>query len=83
MTCCAPAIVPFVDVDTVTINYSAQMLQDFGPRPEVQVSIQDTDTGEFITAPHFFVRKALTGFPETTEIIITLGGLSTGVIRVQ
>jgi hypothetical protein len=82
MSCCAPSLTPFIDADTVTIPYSAQMLQDFGSRPKVQVLLQDTATGEYVYT-QFFVRKALLGYPNTTSVIVYLGGPGTGIIRIQ
>jgi hypothetical protein len=82
MSCCAPSLTPFIDADTVTIPYSAQMLQDFGSRPKVQVLLKDSVTGEFVFT-QFFVRKALLGYPNTTSVIVYLGGSGTGIIRIQ
>lgn len=37
MTCCNPTIINFLNVASSVVNYSAQMVSDYGPEPNVQV----------------------------------------------
>ncbi len=81
MACCAPTIQGFINADTVTIPYSAQMAHNYGARPKVEVWIQDGS--EFIATLSIMVRKALVGWPVTTSVIIYLGGPATGIVRIR
>lgn len=37
MLCCSPTIINFLSVPSTVVNYTAQMISDYGPEPNVQV----------------------------------------------
>jgi len=41
MTCCVATILNFLGVATMTINYSADMIANYGPEPNVQIYYLD------------------------------------------
>lgn len=80
--CCEPFIQSFVGQDQVTVNYSPSMLASYGSRPRVDVLLQDEATGEFVLTD-FLIRKALVGFPNTSQVIVYVGGPGTGLIKIS
>jgi hypothetical protein len=40
MTCCSPTIINFLSVPSTVVNYNAQMVADYGEKPNVQVYFQ-------------------------------------------
>lgn len=75
MTCCNPTIVNFLNVASSVINYSAQMLTDYGQEPNVQVYYKSGT--EYILSDDMNQVKF-----DGVDISIDYGGLSTGFIKI-
>lgn len=76
MNCCKPTIVPFINVDTLNIPYSAAMRVAYGNVPTVKVYHKDGE--EYINA---FISVGFVGTP-TTQINIGNGGVATGFVKI-
>lgn len=75
---CDPTFVAFTNQTTLTIPYTASMIAKYGAVPTIKTWIYDTN-GELV---NMNVRQALDTYPPT-QILIDLGGLASGYLKIS
>lgn len=75
---CDPTFVTFTNALTLTIPYTAAMVAKYGTVPTLKVWIYDTN-GELV---NMSVRQAFDTYPPT-EIRVDLGGLASGILKIN
>jgi len=79
MSCCPQIQLPFSNVSSSTITYTATMQQQFGNTPRVFVYYYDPVNGEFYLSNAFFTRVGYAG----GTINIDHGGPQRGYIVIR
>lgn len=82
LNCCVPVVIPFTNVPSLVINYTAAMREAFGVIPTVFVYHLDPtfyNPDEYIKAN---VEVKFDGSP-ATQIKIDNGGNATGYVKIQ
>lgn len=75
---CDPTFIAFTNQTTLAIPYTASMIAKYGNVPTIKAWLYDTN-GELV---NMSVRQALDTYPPT-QINIDLGGLASGVLKIN
>lgn len=75
---CDPTFISFTNQPTMTIPYTAGMVNKYGVVPTIKVWIYDTN-GELV---NMSVRQAFDAYPPT-EIRLDFGGPATGIVKIS
>lgn len=80
MGCCLSTIVPFTNVTTTTIGYSAPFAAKYGSTPRATVYYWDESTKNFYTNND--IPASLVNF-DGAEIFIDHGGPASGYVKIS
>lgn len=75
---CDPTFIGFTNQSTLAIPYTASMVAKYGNVPTIKAWLYDTN-GELV---NMSVRQALDTYPPT-QILIDLGGLASGILKIS
>jgi len=76
MSCCPPYVQPYSNAALVIIPFGTAMIAKYGIAPNIKVYTYDEDTNEYVIMR--FLSARIVG----NEIIVEIGGLGTGYIKI-